>query len=77
MKKRFSIPVEQYYLRQKKTEHGFLNSKNSRSFLKKLDNSKFDAQGRAETRKIGLETLRLAVFDQIRLFHQWVRVKLT
>ena len=42
-----------------------------------VDNSNFDARGSAESRKIGLETLRLAVFDQIRLFHQWVRVKLT
>ena len=31
---------------------------------KKKDNVNFDAQGRAESRKNGLVTLRLAVFEQ-------------
>ena len=36
--------------------------------IKIVDNSNFDARGQAESRKIGLETLRLTVFDQILIF---------
>ncbi len=53
---------------KKKTEHSFRKSKTSRRFLKKSDNINFDVRGRAESRKIVLETLRWAVFEQTRLF---------
>ena len=47
------------------------NSRNSKSFLKNSDISNFDAQGREEFRKIGLVTLRLAIFEQYRLLHRF------
>ena len=48
------------------------NCKNSKRFKrKKSDNSNFDAQRRAEPRKIGLVTLQLAVFEQYRLLHRF------
>ena len=47
------------------------NYGDARTHLKILDKSNFDAQGRAESRKIGLMTLRSAVFEQYRLFHRF------
>ena len=40
-------------------------------FKRNLNNSNFDAQGRAKSRKIGLGTLRLAIIEQYRLFHRF------
>ena len=42
----------------KKNGSRYKNSKNSKSFQRNLHNSNFDAQGRAESRKIGLVTLQ-------------------
>ena len=53
-----------YYLRQKKTDNDVEIVKIVNVFKKSLDNSNFDAQGRAKSRKIGLGTLRLAIFEQ-------------
>ena len=52
-----------YTIYAKKNGTRCKKSKNSKSFLKDSDNSNFYAQGRAESRKIGLVTLRLAVFE--------------
>ena len=59
-----------YYLRQKNGTR-YENSKNSKRFLKNSDYSNFDAQRRAEFGKIGPVTLRLAIFEQYRLFHRF------
>ena len=44
--------------------------------LKNSDNTVFDAQWAAESKKIVSVKLQSVIFEQYRLFHQWVGVKL-